>query len=168
MVTIDKYKYSLSYGVPYEVESAVNVLLSQRKEATETILDVIDGAIIRLLEPWVNNKIEDLGSLLPLDVGFDVRKTDTSLSLPLKPGVIYTIKYGGGAQITGTAEEICSVLTKQGYKIQIPLPKGFIQVSTKNSFLVNPKGDLTIVACANLSQALTAYEYPELYEESFL
>lgn len=169
-----------AYGVPDEIAACVDAMLAERNDCPETVVDVIDGAILRILDPWIRGEgiIDDLGSITPIDTGFDVRVQKMPVVLNLRPGITYRLVHNTrhpnstGSVLIGTAEAICRSIIQCGYEVRIPVPNGrHIEVVLKQGdaikpmlqFNVQPKNDNYWLSVANLSQALTAYERPELY-----
>lgn len=65
----------------------------------------------------------DLGTLAPLDVGFDVRATGTAVELPCRALRVTihvpTRKSAGGRKVTGTSESVAADLRGSGYRVSI-------------------------------------------------
>jgi hypothetical protein len=168
-----------SYGVPDEIAACVDALLGERNGASEAIVDVIDGAIMRLLEPWIRGPVDviDLGSICAIDVGFDPRVHDMALAVPMKPGQHYKIRHDlqrvagkptSPCVTAGSPEEVCRRLLDQGYRIVASTtPNGREIRATESGFEVQPHNDNYWIEVANLSQAFSAYAQPELYRDKF-
>ena len=58
----------------------------------------------------------DLGSVHPLDAGFDVRAIDTPLRLAMAPGGRYRVKHADGVA-EGSPDEVCAALAAAGYRV---------------------------------------------------
>jgi hypothetical protein len=63
----------------------------------------------------------NLGSIHPLDTGFDVRAVDMPIKLAMRPGERYWIKHAEGIA-EGTAEEICRELAALEYIVEVTPP----------------------------------------------
>lgn len=65
----------------------------------------------------------DLGTLSPLDVGFDVRVTGTAVELPYRALRVTihvpTRKSAAGRKVTGTSESVAADLRGSGYRVAI-------------------------------------------------
>ena len=62
-------------------------------------------------------------SLLPLDVGFDLKMTRTAIvpdSIPATAKVLYIDQYGLQAEFTGRRARILDVLQQAGYQLARP------------------------------------------------
>lgn len=154
-----------AYGVPDEIGACVDALLAERTDCPDAIVEVIDGAILRMLEPWNRrgyggDAVESIGSLHPIDV-------DVMLFLTLKPGVVYRTELGGAhakEEIQGDAETLCEKLIAHGYQVvATQTPNGRWIRAVKGGFEVQPRNDNYWIKVRTLSQALTAFERPELY-----
>lgn len=169
------------YGVPEEIGRCVDAMLAQRNAASDAIVPVIDGAILRILLPWIRDEfVEDLGSITAIDTGFDVRAQKMPVIFPLTPGVRYRLTHqtrhpkSTASVSLGTAEEICLTILLCGYEVRVSLPSGRYIAAVLNrdgaktsvQFEVQPKNDNYWITVANLSQALVAHDYPEMYRDA--
>lgn len=68
-------------------------------------------------------RLRDLGTLDPLDVGFDLRATGTVVELPYRALRVTihvpTRRSSTGRQVTGTSERVATALRGSGYQVSI-------------------------------------------------
>jgi hypothetical protein len=104
----------------------------------------------------------DLGSLRPIDVGFDLRALKMPARLKMEPGRTYRIR--GDREHVGTPEAICAALAAEGYLVfPAETPNGREVRYVDGRFEVQPANDNYWLATASLAEALDAYEHPAQY-----
>jgi hypothetical protein len=99
----------------------------------------------------------DLGSVHPLDTGFDCRALEYPVILRLTPGNRYRIRYAE-ATVCGSPEDVCRVLADAGYLVvAAETPNGRLVRYEPGEFLIQPRNDNYWLSFPTLTEALAAY-----------